>query len=146
MEAVQYGVTAPGNMFERERDPLGAQPREPSHLGRKTRARVREDIACINGRIMVAIQSSFIRQLLQSDFSVPRRRFQAGERVIAGIPQMTPILRGLASVGTREGEASSAVLIWIAPTLLEPDFAANRQDPRTMQPTSDKVRPTKTRT
>src|SRR3546814_5316351 len=102
-------------MFERERDPLGAQPREPSHLGRKTRARVREDIACINGRIMVAIQSSFIRQLIQSDFSVPRRRFQDGERVIAGIHQMKPILRGLDSVGTREGEASSAVLIWIAP-------------------------------
>src|SRR3546814_13286460 len=74
IEAVQYGVTAPGNMFERERDPLGAQPREPSHLGRKTRARVREDIACINGRIMVAIQSSFIRQLIQSDFRSEERR------------------------------------------------------------------------
>src|SRR3546814_19366432 len=92
---------------------------------------------------MVAIQSSFIRQLIQSDFSVPRRRFQDGERVIAGIHQMKPILRGLDSVGTREGEASSAVLIWIAPTLLEPDFAANRQDSRTMKPKSDKGRPTK---
>src|SRR3546814_19112771 len=76
---------------------------------------------------MFARQSSFIRQLIQSDFSVPRRRFQDGERVIAGIHQMTPILRGLDSVGTREGEASSAVLIWIAPTLLEPSFAANRR-------------------
>src|SRR3546814_3591968 len=54
---------------------------------------------------------------------------------------MKPILRGLDSVGTREGEASSAVLIWIAPTLLEPDFSANRQDSRTMKPTSDKGRP-----
>src|SRR3546814_8921511 len=61
--------------------------------------------------------------------------------LIAGIHQMKPILRGLDSVGTREGEASSAVLIWIAPTLLEPDFAANRQDSRTMKPTSDKGRP-----
>src|SRR3546814_6407650 len=107
IEAVQYGVTAPGNMFERERDPLGAQHREPSHLGRKTRARVREDIACINGRIMVAIQSSFIRQLIQSDFSVPRRSFKDGERVIAGIHQMKPLLRGLDWEGTREGDRKS---------------------------------------
>src|SRR3546814_12996706 len=54
---------------------------------------------------------------------------------------MKPILRGLDSVGTREGDASSAVLIWIAPTLLEPDFAANLQDSRTLKPTSDKGRP-----
>src|SRR3546814_11209978 len=113
-------------MFERERDPLGAQPREPSHLGRKTRARVREDIACINGRIMVAIQSSIIRPLIQSDFSVPRRRFQDGERVIAGIHQMKPISRGLDSVCTREGEASRAVLIWIAHTFLAPCFNATQ--------------------